>query len=86
MASIDAVTWYHTSDIFQAIILVFNETKQVALVLLWEHLSDGEGLAVNSLQTNGERLTSFRRLAVLRIISIQMLRKNVQLTIRISHI
>lgn len=32
---------------FQAIILVFNEIKQSALVLLWEHLSDSEGLAGN---------------------------------------
>lgn len=28
----------------QAIILAFNETKQIALVLLWEHFSDGKGL------------------------------------------
>lgn len=28
----------------QTIILAFNETKLIALVLLWEHFSDGKGL------------------------------------------
>lgn len=52
----------------QAIILAFNETKQIALVLLWEHLSDGKGLAVGFLLPKAKECISSRRLAVPRII------------------
>lgn len=48
--------------------MVFNETKQIALVLLWEHLSEGKGLAVSDLLPNEKEFISSRRLAVSRII------------------
>lgn len=54
--------------IFSGYNLVFNETKQIALVLLWEHLSEGKGLAVSDLQPYGKEFISSRRLAVPRII------------------
>lgn len=53
---------HYTSS--QAIILVFNETKQIALELLWEHLSDGKGLAVSDLLPDGKEFISSRRLAL----------------------
>ena len=45
--SLGAMIWYNTIYFSQAIVLVVNETKQTALVLLWEHLSDGKGLVVS---------------------------------------
>lgn len=69
----------------QAIIWAFNETKQIALVLPWERLSDGKGLAGSFLLPNGIESMSSRRLAVPRVVKIQTLRKNAQLTIRILY-